>query len=341
MNPGSSIKEFIKGFLKDQGLPFEKISLHSLAGDGSQRIFRRITPLQSGPSFVAMENVPNNDLQRRENLSYLMIGKHLFRRGLPVPEIYRFNLQNGWFILEDLGDRNLQDALPDHMDRISLYEKVIDTLFRLQIGGSPGFNTEWCYQTERYDSSVMRRYESDYFRDSFLCNYLGMNRDWAELEGPFDHLSATASRADNHHFLHRDFQARNIMILDGKVGIIDWQGGRLGPLPYDLASLLIEAYDLSASEKDRLFQYYLLLLMDHKSQWVDPFKIYYPYLAIQRNLQILGAFSHLTKVKGKPYFEPYISPALRSLHHLLDELADPKLSTLTDLVNALSSCDQK
>ena len=126
------------------------------------------------------------------------------------------------------------------------------------------------------------------------------------------------------------------MISDGKIGILDWQGGRLGPLAYDLASLLIDPYaNLSSHEKDQIYNYYLQLLGDYQSGWIDPFQKYFPYLAIQRNLQILGAFSYLTKVLEKPYFEAYIPPALKSLHGLLDELRDPKLSPLMDLLNSL------
>ena len=68
---------------------------------------------------------------------------------------------------------------------------------------------------------------------------------------------------------------------------------------------------------------------------VGPFEEYFPYLAIQRNLQILGAFSYLTKVRGKTYFRAYMLPALESLYRLLDELDDPGLSSLTELVDSL------
>jgi aminoglycoside/choline kinase family phosphotransferase len=283
-----------------------------------------------------MENLPIDDISRRENLAYLLIGKHLYQKGLPVPEIYRVDLANGWFILEDMGDRDLQTIVSHQTDRIPIYEKIIEILFRLQIEGSEDFNTQWCYQTERYDRFVMRRYESDYFRDAFLCNYLGLKKDWPELEGPFNHLAETSSMADDCFFLHRDFQSRNIMVSDTKTGILDWQGGRFGPLSYDLASLLIDPYtNLSSHERDKIYQIYLLLLKDYQPKWIDPFKRDFPYLAIQRNLQILGAFSYLTKVQKKPYFETYIPTALRSLHSLLDELGDGKLSPLKDLLTSL------
>ncbi len=334
--PGARLTEFISAFFKNMGFPPKKLKFHSMAGDGSSRVFWRINPPEPDRSYIAMENIPIDAVSKRENHSYLMIGRHLFQKGLPIPEIYRFDLTNGYFIMEDMGDSNLQDTVALQGNPILLYEKVVEILFRLQIEGSQGFNTAWCYQTERYDHLVMRRYEADYFRDSFLINYLGLKKEWPELEGPFNHLAETALKADNPFFLHRDFQSRNIMVSEGKTGILDWQGGRLGPLAYDLASLLIDPYTgLSGRERDQIYHGYLQLLGDYQSGWVDPFKKTFPYLAIQRNLQILGAFSYLTKVRKKPFFESFLSPALKTLHDLLDELGDRQLSPLEDLIDSL------
>jgi aminoglycoside/choline kinase family phosphotransferase len=267
-----------------------------------------------------------------------MIGEHLFRKGLPVPEIHRSDLSHGLFILEDMGESSLQETVALQGSRILLYERVVEILFRLQIEGAEGFDPGWCCQTERYDRRVMRHYEAEYFRDAFLCRYLGQKRDWPELEGPFGYLAEMSSGADNDFFLHRDFQSRNIMVSDTKIGVLDWQGGRLGPLAYDLASLIIDPYvDLSDREKSEIYHSYLGILRDYRSGWVDSFKRSFPYLAIQRNLQILGAFSFLTKVRGKAYFEIYIPPALRSLYGLLQELNDPRLSALKDLVETIRS----
>ncbi len=333
--PDPELSEFITTFLKDVGLPAEDIQFHSLPSDGSKRLFWRLSP-KSHTSFIAMENAPTDDFSRRENLAYLMIGRHLLQKDLPVPEIHRFDLSNGWFILDDFGDASLQESASLKENRVSIYERVIEILFRLQTEGAEGFNTEWCCQTERYDQYVMQQYEANYFRDAFLYKYLDLKKDWPELEAPFNHLAETASRADDHYFLHRDFQSRNIMVQDGKIGILDWQGGRLGPLAYDLASLLIDPYmGLNLRERDELFRHYVRFLSKYQSRLVEPFKKYFPYLAIQRNLQILGAFSFLSKVRGKPYFEDYISPALKSLQHLLEDLKDPLLSTLEETVNSL------
>jgi aminoglycoside/choline kinase family phosphotransferase len=327
---------FIESWLKENGPPFRGFEAQRLPGDGSDRAFWRIAPSSGERSFIAMENRPVNDFSRRENFAYLRIGKHLLNRGLPLPKIYRHDLNRGWFIMEDLGDTSLHDAVSRQKNRQPLYEKITGTLVRLQIHGSEGFDPAWTCQSEKYDRIVMRRYESDYFKSAFLGHYLGLKAERPDLEACFDHLADTASRAESRFFLHRDFQSRNIIISGDRVGILDWQGGRIGPLAYDLASLIIDPYaDLSREEKNQIYRTYLGLLRGYASRWIDSVDKYFPYLAIQRNLQILGAFSYLCKAKGKGYFEAYIPSALRSLNGLLDELNDRRLSSLQDLCRSL------
>jgi N-acetylmuramate 1-kinase len=329
-----AIHEFIREFLNKRGLSVNNIASHPMAGDGSKRLFSRIAHSETEESYVVVENNPMTDFLKKENFAYLMIGRHLFGKGLPLPEIYDYDLDNGWFILEDMGDVKLQDEILVRKDSGRLLEDIIELLFKLQIQGIEGFKKEWCCQTDKYDHFVMRRYESDYFRDSFLTGYLEIKSDWPELEAPFNHVSEIASMAESNYFLHRDFQSRNVMIRKDKMGVLDWQGSRTGPLGYDLASFLIDPYtNLPAQDKRHLYEQYLSLLKGYDASLTSSFERSYPYLAIQRNLQILGAFSHLTKVLGKTYFKGYIPSALKTLNQMLDELNDPKLSSLTNIVN--------
>src|SRR4030043_356148 len=106
---GDSLNDFIKSFLKDAGLPYREYRSDPIAGDGSTRSFMRIIPSYTGNTYVVMENFPANEDLAKENSAYLMINKHIFNKGLPVPEIYRFDLTNGWVFIEDLGNRSLQD----------------------------------------------------------------------------------------------------------------------------------------------------------------------------------------------------------------------------------------
>lgn len=334
--PFPEINVFIAETLKDRGLSPEGFACRPIPGDGSKRAFWRIVPDRSPDSFIAMENVPSDDFSRRENEAYLRIGMHLFKKGLPLPEIHRYDLKRGWFLMEDLGETSLQDWASRNRDRLVMYERVVEVLFRLQSEGAEGFDTAWTCQTKSYDPMVMRRYESDYFRDAYLRGYLGLKDKWPELEGPFDYLVEKASMAESRFFLHRDFQSRNIMVGRDRIGIIDWQGGRMGPLAYDLASLLIDPYTvLSAEERKAVYEAYLACLRRGAPGMEDAFRRDYPYLAVQRNLQILGAFAYLTRVRGKAYFAAYIPRALHSLSGLLLDLKDPRLSPLKALARSL------
>lgn len=330
------LEKYILLFLKESDRPTAGFTLSPLAADGSVRVFHRVTLPASRGSFIVMSNPPVDDFARRENRAYVAIGRHLFSRKIPVPEIYRYNLEHGWVIMEDLGPKNLQDRVSSTGDPVTLYESVLECLCRLQISGSEGFDPRWCCQTRQYDRTVMRCHESNYFRDAFLHAYLGMKKEWPELDAAFDHLAETASGADSRFFLHRDFQSRNIMIAGKNIGIIDWQGGRLGPLAYDLASLIIDPYTrLSGIQQRVVFHIYLDMIREHNPAWTASIERYYPYLAIQRNLQILGAFAYLTKTRGKPYFEAFIPPALHTLRELLHQVPDTRLLPLRDTINRL------
>ena len=336
MNP--ELKTAILVFLEQRDQTTEDLDFQPLPGDGSRRIFWRITSQGSNISLITMVNPPDDNAIQRENRAYLMIGRHLRSKGAPLPEIYRHDLEKGWFIMEDMGQRNLQDLVSSGDDPLPTYEKVLHHLFRIQTRGVNDFDPAWCCQTERYDPTVMLKYEAHYFRDAFLGRYLGLKTALPELEIGFRHLAETASRADCRFFLHRDFQSRNIMLSDGNIGFVDWQGGRLGPLGYDLASLIIDPYTrLTRGQKIKVYRRYLALIREHNPEWVESFERYYPYLAIQRSLQILGAFSYLTMVMNKTYFEAYIPEALRTLDGLLHYVQDQEISRLRDLMVGLRS----
>jgi aminoglycoside/choline kinase family phosphotransferase len=321
------------------GYPSEGVTFERLQGDGSARCFWRLHVVDGRRTFIAMENAPTDPLRSRENLSTFKIGRHLHGKGLPVPQIHRFDEEGGWFILEDLGRKTLHDLIMSgERTDLPLYKRVLAVLIRMQLDGGDGFETGWCYQTGTYDRFVMRRYESEYFRDAFLRGYLGLKEEPREIEGAVEYLAGAASRAPGTFFIHRDFQSRNIMIKDGRIGIVDWQGGRLGPLEYDVASLLIDPYvGLGITERTVLYGHYLELLGDLRPELLPSFERHFPYLAIQRNLQILGAFSHLCTVMGKPFFEPFIRPALGTLHDLLRQQGAPELGPLTSLTGAILS----
>jgi aminoglycoside/choline kinase family phosphotransferase len=130
-------------------------------------------------------------------------------------------------------------------------------------------------------------------------------------------------------FMHRDFQSRNIMVRDGCFYLIDFQGGRLGPPHYDLASLLIDPYvDLPPDLREALLDYFAARLSALGSIPPAEIRHAYRYCALSRNLQILGAYGFLTRRKGKPFFARYIPAAVRSLQANLSHFSAEEFPNL-------------
>ena len=126
------------------------------------------------------------------------------------------------------------------------------------------------------------------------------------------------------------------MITEGKIRIIDFQGGRRGPLAYDLASLLIDPYmGLSGSLQRELRQRYITRLQDFIPYEPEHFEQEYLLLALQRNLQILGAFGFLSHKRKKRFFAGFIKPALGSLNSLL---AKPEAADYAGLHGLVRQC---
>jgi aminoglycoside/choline kinase family phosphotransferase len=187
----------------------------------------------------------------------------------------------------------------------------------MQISGSVRFDRKWCWETQRYDKKLMLEKESGYFMQAFCQDLLHIKTFSAGLADEFKQLAGRAARQPAVYFLHRDFQSRNLMVCNSKIRIIDFQGGRLGPLGYDLASLLIDPYvQIPEEVQQELLDHYLEHLCRYGLDDLAFLKGY-PYLALQRNLQILGAFAFLSNQKHKDFFKQFIMPATLTLHNRL------------------------
>ncbi|GAB4343481.1 MAG: hypothetical protein Kow0089_19310 [Desulfobulbaceae bacterium] len=305
-----------------RGAGAEIVSVIPVAGDGSRRRFFRLH-CEDGKTVMAVAPGDSSRGGHAEAHSAWKIGTHLFRAGVPVPEPLAWDEASGLILFEDLGDTRLHDLRPgegrgDASSFIELYRRVVRELARMQVRGREGFDPAWCWQTPRYDRALMLERESGYFLESFCLDLLGLELDQGEVRREFGILADQASLAEADFFLHRDFQSRNIMVREGRVRFIDFQGGRLGPLAYDLASLLIDPYvRLTTGQRDELFDHYLDVLADCIPYDPARFREEYLTLALQRNLQILGAFGFLGGRRGKVFFLQFIEPALDSLEELL------------------------
>jgi len=267
------------------------------------------------------------------------MGRHLLNKGIPVPEIYGYSRPEGLTLLEDLGSVHLQEAVQGAEERlIGLYGQAVELLLEMQAKATQDLDTSHCFDTPVYDPPFIVRHELEYFRWSFLEGALELEIDPAYLESEFLLLASRAGEVGGQtFFLHRDFQSRNLMVKDDFLYLIDFQGARLGPPQYDVASLLLDPYvQLPESIQNELLSVYSGNLNESTGITVDEFMYRFSHVALCRNLQILAAFSFLTKRKGRPHFAQYIIPAWNRLRRLLRETALSDYQSLIDLVKRQS-----
>ena len=286
-----------------------------LKGDGSQRQWYRLSTGRD--SLIMVDHGIRETSSTAEVDSFVKLGGHLHRQGVPVPQIYYGDTFSGLIFLEDLGDDHLQQAVNSTEDpaaKTALYREVIDQLIRMSRRGAENFDPAWTYQTRLYDRELMLEKECRYFQKAFLTDYLGYGIRYSDLEPEFNLLADKALQNPTIGFMHRDMQSRNIMLRYNSIYFIDFQGGRIGPLQYDLASLLIDPYvELPQAIQAELLDYTIDALSAADTVDTAQFRSCYAYCSLARNLQILGAFAFLSKVRGKKYFEDYIPAALQTL----------------------------
>ena len=302
-----------------------------LAGDGSQRRWYRLSAGEK--QMVLVSHGIRRGPGTEEVDAFVAIGRHLKAKGVPVPQVYWHDPFSGLVFVEDLGDEHLETAVkragPD--ERAALYRRAIDAALHMGLCAAEGFDPAWGWQSACYDRSLILEKECRYFCKAFASGHLGIADPFDDLEAEFcrlaDRIEATAVSG----FIHRDLQSRNIMVQDGAIRLIDFQGGRLGPVQYDLASLLIDPYvsmppeiraPLTAYAMDRLSE----ISGAPRHHCLTGFR----YCALSRNLQILGAYGYLT-AQGKPWFQEAIPNALASLNQVLGELPPEEFPKLAGL----------
>lgn len=323
----------------------DRVQRQTLSGDGSDRRWFR---LSAGPHHLILaDHGITPILAGSEVNAFVNIGHHLFQCGIPVPRIHAHDGFSGLVFLEDLGDCHLQRIVSlstdgDHIK--SLYRRVIDTWLDLTEHAAGGFDPDWTCQSRAYDSALIIEKECRYFVEAFLKGYLNLTIDYDDLATEFTLLARRTIAHGIQGLIHRDFQSRNIMILDDRHYLIDFQGARMGPIQYDLASLLIDPYVRLNQDLRRYLLTYAAQQAAVRLQCAaDHFIHGFRYCAVTRNLQMLGAFGFLSRVKGKREFETWIPAAAAMLANhirLGDAKAFPRLTALADKIGNCSLYQQ-
>ncbi len=332
------IKEEVIG-LYENHFGEEMTAFELLPGSGSYREYCRM----KSKNHQAI-GAYNADV--KENRAFISFSHHFFTQGMPVPEIYAVNADETCYLQEDLGDLTLFDYLSKTRERegfspkiVQVYKRVLQELPRLQIFAGQGIDYSACYPRAAFDEQSMM-WDLNYFKYYFL-KLAKIPFDEQLLEDDFKTFTQYLLQAENNYFLYRDFQSRNIMLRDNKVAFIDYQGGRKGPLQYDLASLLYDAKaDIPQDIRNQLLDFYLDELEKYQAVDRDRFKAFYSAYVLIRIMQAMGAYGFRGFYEKKEHFLKSIPFALDNLDYLLANHSIPvPLKELFKVLKAVSESD--
>lgn len=315
----------------------EPADIVELPSSGSNRRYFRLTGKESivGVIGTCLE----------ENKAFLYMSEHFLQKGLPVPKIYIQSDDQMAYLQEDLGDTLLFNAIEKGRkttvfseEEKQLLIKTIRKLPDVQFAGAEGMDFSKCYPTSEFDArSIM--WDLNYFKYCFL-KATGLEFLEDKLEDDFQHMTDVLLRSSSATFLYRDFQSRNVMIKDGEPWFIDYQGGRKGPVFYDVASFLWQAKaNLPDSLRGELLKEYISAL--RKYQPVDETYFYSQlrHFVLFRTLQVLGAYGFRGYFEKKPHFIQSVPFAIANLRNLLKE-PYPEYPYLCQVLKELVSLKQ-
>lgn len=291
----------------------EPTSVVKIPQSGSDRVYYRV---------LGAENcIGTWNKNIKENQTFLQFSKHFKHSNCPVPFIYAVSKDESIYLQQDLGDSSLLNELEAkgyNEEVYRLYEQSLKQLAHLQIKGHHNLNYEWCITSKEFGKQAILSdllYFKYYFLDTLKIPY-----DKEQLVDDFEALSMYLARADHKYFMFRDFQSRNVMVKEGEVFFIDYQGGMKGAVQYDVASLLWQAKaELTTEWKNNLVEYYMDCVQDVLQKPIDRIRFisqYNGYILI-RLLQVLGAYGFRGLFERKAHFLTSIPLALRNIKWFL------------------------
>lgn len=289
-----------------------------LTGSASNRKYFRMTG--SGRSCIGVIGT-----DRRENEAFVAISGQMRSKGISVPQVWAVSEDGMAYIQEDLGDQILFDMLQkarktgEGMDDVErLLCEVMSQLPKIQFEGAAGMDFSLCYPQASFDMRMVM-FDLNYFKYCFL-KPSGLEFDEVLLQNDFDRFAQDLLQDDTDTFLYRDFNARNVMVCDGQPYFIDFQGGRRGPIYYDVASFIWQARAAYSEElKEKMLRSYTTSLSRYAKYEPEHFNSRLRLFILFRLMQVLGAYGFRGLVEQKAKFVTSISPALDSLRKLTAE----------------------
>jgi aminoglycoside/choline kinase family phosphotransferase len=294
------------------------VGLTLLAGDASTRSYLRAAPTR-GESRVLMVTGESFD---PESDPWLRANRLFLDLGLPVPRVFQVDGPAGVLVLEDLGDRLLQDLVaaspPGESGRVeNLYRRALLFLATLRREGTPRAG-ELATASSFLDEGLFRR-ELEMFREHYLVGRLGLREGSAadrELRLELERLAAEAGDGPR-ALCHRDYHSRNLLVREAGLGLVDHQDARLGPDLYDLASLLRDPYvELEEELEQTLFAGFALEVGEDPAS--EERLLRFERTALQRDLKAIGTYGFQAGQRGRSEYLRWVPRAAALARRSLD-----------------------
>lgn len=301
--------EALTRWLQDE-LALNDFILKPASADASFRRYFRVT--HNGTSYIAMDAPPENEDCR----PFITVANLLRDAGLNAPEIIDEDLEQGFLLLTDFGNKSYLDALNENtVER--LYGDALGALAIIQSCVPPDSDLP------RYDKTLLMN-DMELFREWLIGKHLGITLDKKQntmLDEVFE-LLANNALAQPQVCVHRDYHSRNLMVTQqNNPGILDFQDAVIGPVTYDLVSLLRDCYIQWPREQveDWAKGYHELALQSGilREEHDDPvvFLRWFDLMGVQRHLKVAGIFARLNHRDGKP---DYLNDIPRTLSYVVE-----------------------
>ncbi len=310
------------------------LTIVKIQGDASNRQYFRVSS-QHDTHIACIDPAFRGGTP--DSYPFLTVGRLLAGHGVRVPKVLACDSTNGVLLIEDCGDRMLQDEarILDADALEERYRQVVDLLVEIQSIRSQGAPIPFSLS---FDHEKLM-FEFDFFIEHALRGLFGGLFDESSIDAlrrEFESIAALLVRPEHFVLNHRDFHSRNIMLFRSEPVVIDFQDARLGLPQYDAVSLLRDSYvSLDADLVESLKAHHFSQLENRGiiSMSFSEYLRYFDLMAFQRNIKAIGTFSFQVSVKGNLSFKPSIAPTLAYLPAYI--AAQPELASAGRLLEPL------
>lgn len=296
----------------------------SLAGDASNRRYYRV--VLDNQSWVLMRWEPFDP----NNYPFLSVLNHFAKNGVHVPKVISMAPEEGLVLLEDLGDLMLERKFwesQSHESSMEWYKLTVDELIKIHYTATNDKSDCSAFKI-KFDTEKFL-WEMNYGKDNLVAGILKFQFNEKTNKEISDIFLDICSKLDAEpkRIAHRDYHSRNVMIKLDKVQVIDFQDARLGPIQYDLVSLMRDSYvDMSDDMAKTLINYYLdqskaFLPKDFSKEHFDRM---YELQSIQRCFKACGSFASFFHQREDRRYLKYLSGTLRRVIKAINEFPEYK-----------------